>query len=249
MLSIASLVSHGYRISKLAGLSMEELNELVQKSLVPNDYASLIDGLIADMIRFDQPSFESRLNEVISSLGFEEAVYHVIFPLFGKIGVLWQTDAVNPAQEHFVSYIIRRKMIAAIDSQATSSPGAKTFLLFLPEQEQHEMGLLLALFLIRKNGHIGIYLGQSVPTEAVVKTWESVRPDYLLTHMTSQIETDELNEYLKDLSGKTRGAHILVSGQNSSVSRGISIRNVKFLESPAEFKRKFLGRPSMPAGK
>jgi len=242
LLNIAHLINHGFRISRLAGLSHAELNDLVQKNLVLDDFAPMIDRLISDMIRFDQLAFENRLNEVINSLGFEEAVYRIIFPLFGKIGVLWQTDTVNPAMEHFVSNIIRRKFITAIDSQITVKPGARTFLLFLPEREQHEMGLLLALYLIRKNGHIGIYLGQNVPTEAVVSTWEVVQPDYMLIHMTSQIESDELHKYLKNLSQKTRGAHILVSGQYSPGYKAAAIRNVKLLESPADFIRKFLAR-------
>jgi DNA-binding transcriptional MerR regulator len=249
LLSIANMVNHGYKISKLAGLTSEELNELVNKEYVLNDFTAVIDGLIADMIRFDQAGFENRLNEAIIGLGFEEAVYQVIFPLCSKIGVLWQTDAVNPAQEHFVSNIIRRKFISAIDSQATSGAGARKFLLFLPEQEQHEMGLLLALYLIRKNGHTGIYLGQNVPTEDVVNTWQIVQPDYLFTHITAQIEPDELEIYLKNISTKTRQAHILVSGQNVQISKKISIRNVKFLESPADFIRKFLSQPLSQKGK
>jgi MerR family transcriptional regulator, light-induced transcriptional regulator len=244
LLNIANLVNHGFKISKLAVLAGEKLNELVQENFVPNDFASVIDGLLADLIRFDQIAIEAKLNEVIAALGFEEAVYRVIFPLFGKIGVLWQTDAVNPAQEHFISNIIRRKFITAIDSQGTNLPGARTFLLFLPEQQQHEMGLLLALYLIRKNGQIGIYLGQNVPTDSVLRTWEVVQPDYLFTHLALQIEPNELNEYLKGLSQKTRGAHILVSGQNSQVYRDIAIRNVKFLKSPDDFIRKFLISPS-----
>jgi MerR family transcriptional regulator, light-induced transcriptional regulator len=240
LLSIASLVNIGHRISKLACLSADELNDLVNKNYVLDDFSTVIDGLIGDMIRFDQAAFEKRMSESIISLGFEEAVYRVVFPLFGKIGVLWQTDAINPAQEHFVSNIVRQKFISAIDSQVTTSPNAKKFLLFLPEQELHEMGLLLALFLIRKNGHIGIYLGQNVPTDDVVKTWEVVNPDYLFTHLTSHIDYEELNDYLKGLALKTRGAPILVSGQSAPNFKDVSIRNVKFLESPSEFVRKFL---------
>jgi MerR family transcriptional regulator, light-induced transcriptional regulator len=242
LLNIVILLGKGIRISRLAGLSEEELNEQVRTLVAIHDSDSMIESLVIDMIDFDKASFERKLNKLIYSLGFEDALFSVIYPLYSKIGILWQTGVINPAQEHFITNIIRQKFFVAIDALEMVVPGARTFLLFLPENEQHELGLLLYYYLIRKNGHAAIYLGPNVPRTDVIKACNVIRPNYLVTHLTSLIHKEEVVALLKYLASGAEGSRMLVSGPQTTALAGSSVQNVTVLASPEEFKKLLLRR-------
>jgi len=128
-------------------------------------------------------------------------VLQLIYPFFEKIGVLWQTGVVNPAQEHFVSNLIRSKLIAAIDKHVENSkPESKRFVLFLPEGELHEITLLFYHYLIKKRGHRVIYLGQSVPFKDLANVAQIKPFDYILTAFSSSFSGIDINAYLVQLS-------------------------------------------------
>jgi len=237
LLNILILNRQRIKISKLANLSAVELNEMVRNTITSNESDTIIESLIIDMIDFNQASFEKNLNRVIFTLGFEETVYRVIGPLYQKIGILWQTDAINPAQEHFITNLIKQKFFIAIDALEPPLPSAKTFLLFLREHEQHEISLLLAYYLIRKYRHNAIYLGQSVPQADVLKAWSVIRADYLVTHFTSLIGPAEMNAYLAGISAHTGNTPILVSGHQILAYTKPPSKNTILLRSPADLTK------------
>lgn len=234
LLNILILYRQGVKISRLADLSSAELNEMVRNTMTSNESDDIIESLIICMIEYNQASFEKLLNRVITTLGFEETVYRVIAPFYQKVGILWQTEAINPAQEHFMSNLIKQKFYVAIDALELPQPSAKTFLLFLRENEQHELSLLMAYYLIRKYGHRAIYLGQSVPLSDVLKAWSVIRADYLVTHFTSLIGPEEMMEYLTALSAQTANSPILVSGLQILELTKSPHENARLLRSPAD---------------
>ena len=118
---------------------------------------------------------------------FEKIVLEVIYPLFERIGLLWQIGSINPAQEHFISNLIRQKLIVAIDSLPFPKRN-KTFLLFLHEKELHELGLLFSSYLLKKNGHKVVYIGQSVPYDDLLTLKEMLSFDYMITSFISSME-------------------------------------------------------------
>lgn len=242
LLNISMLINYGMKISQLACFDTEELNEKVRSMFSPGDYDSLIDRMIIDMIDFNETSFEKNINRAIFNLGFEEAIDQVIYPFFKKVGVLWLASSINPAQEHFVSNIIRQKFYLASESLEPPRPNGKTFILFLPEKELHELGLLLANYLVRKYGHRSIYLGQSIPMIDVIKTWHATKADFLLTHITSLIDNQELASYFNLLAGNLNGTPILFSGLQINAPQDITNKNVEYLSTPSElaFKLKNL---------
>jgi methanogenic corrinoid protein MtbC1 len=241
LLNILILYRQGIKISRLAGLSPGELNDLVRNSASAGRYDDIIESLIIDMVDFNGASFAKKLNRIIVNLGFEETVYQVIGPFYEKVGILWQTGAINPAQEHFISNIFRQKFFIAIDSLESMQPAAKTFLLFLRENEQHEISLLMAYYLIRKYRHRAVYLGQNVPLADVVKAWNVTRADFLSTHLTSLIGPAELTEYLAVLSANTNRTPILASGPQILSMNGGLPENVKLLHSPSDLKKLLIG--------
>ncbi len=237
LLNISLLNQNGLKISKIARLSNDELsdkiNHLQQNS---TDTESQIKSLALSMIELDEEKFEKIISRVVIQLGFEDTMINVIYPFFQRIGIMWQTGIINPAQEHFVSNLIRQKLIVAIDSQINiNQTGHKSFILFLPEGELHELGLLFFAYLIKKRGHRLIYLGQSVPMNDLIEITRLKPSDYIVTSFVSSINGQDISLYLKNLSERLKNETIFISGGQTENLTGELPSNVKTVSSPLEF--------------
>ncbi len=136
----------------------------------------------------------------------------MLYPFFFFFCIMWQTGTITPAQEHFISNLVRQKIIVAIDSIVSSDhPQAKTFMLFLPEKELHEIGLLFMNYCIKKRGHKAIFLGSMLPLDSLIKALKIKHPDYLVTTTSSPIEAHPASKYLTELSKNFRGDKIILS--------------------------------------
>ena len=237
VLNAAVLNHNGLKISHIANLNNDEISSKINEISRRNqDAKSVIDNLVISMIELDEKKFEKILSQSIMQEGFENTILHTIYPFFQKIGMLWQTGAINPAQEHFISNLVRQKLIVAIDGiiDKDNRPG-KRFVLFLPEGELHEIGLLFYAYLIKKRGHRVIYLGQSVPfndLESVV----AIRPcDYLFTSFSSNISGINYPNYLEKLSRTFPGIVVLFSTFDPDTVRDRLPLNVKMMDNAVDF--------------
>ncbi|MBN2213350.1 MAG: MerR family transcriptional regulator [Bacteroidales bacterium] len=237
LLNISLLNQNGFKISKIANLSNDELSDKIHHlQQNPADTESQIKRLTLSMIELDEEKFEKILSRALIQLGFEDTIIKVIYPFFQKIGILWQTNIINPAQEHFVSNLIRQKMIVAIDSEMNiDHRNYKNFILYLPEGEWHEMGLLFFAYLIKKRGHRLIYLGQSVPMNDLIEVAKLRPADYIVTAFVSSINGQDIAQYLKNLSERLTNETIYVSGSQTSNLTDKLPSNVKIVSSPVEF--------------
>ena len=218
ILNVSILNRHGIKISHIA--SMDE-REMADKVLIisrdTSDYDSLIENLVIYMVDMDQEKFEKLLSRSIMQIGFEDSILKIIYPFLEKIGILWQTGAINPAQEHFISHLVRQKIIVGIDSVIPAKhPAPKHFLLFLPEGELHELGLLFYNYLIQKRGHKVTYLGQWVPLHDMASASTVLDADFLLTSISSSHSVKDLMDYLVRLSATFPDKTIFVSGYQIS---------------------------------
>ncbi|HOT14147.1 MAG TPA: MerR family transcriptional regulator [Bacteroidales bacterium] len=186
LLNISILVRNGMRISQISRLPDSVLGEKVAiLAQTTSKIEDLSEGLISAMIEFDENKFDRILSNLIIKFGFEDTYIKVLTPFFEKVGILWQTGTILPAQEHFVSSLIRQKLIIAIDSQRDVPITRKSnFLLFLPEGEMHELGLLFIQYLLRKRGYSTVYLGQNVPMDNFPGLSEKLSVDVLVTSFT-----------------------------------------------------------------
>lgn len=216
LLNISLLNNYGYKISKIACLCETEICKEVEKVASGEKvYDAQIEQLVVSMIAMDEEKFEQYLTNQILKDGFEDAMLHVVYPFFDKIGILWQTGNITPAQEHFVSNLIRQKVIVAIDGLVKNTVAdAKSFLLFLPEGELHEIGLLFTNYLLRKHGHKVIYLGQSLPLKDLAHVVRNRKPDYLLTYITSPIEGG-IKHYIEAMRSACPDRPVYVAGLQS----------------------------------
>ena len=213
LLNISLLNNYGYKISKIAALCESEICKEVEKVASSGKvYDAQIEQLVVSMIELNEDKFEQHLTNLILNDGFEDAMLNVIYPFFDKVGLLWQTGNVKPAQEHFISNLIRQKIIVAIDSLPKHTiPNPKTFLLFLPEGELHEIGLLFTSYRLRKYGHKVIYLGQSLPLEDLAYVAKTRKPDFIVTYLTIPIEGGA-NLFVKAMQNACPGITIYIAG-------------------------------------
>lgn len=239
LLNVSILNRHGIKISRIARMSNHEINQKILEVIRPeSDYLSQIEGLVVAMIELNEERFERILNQSIIKIGFEESLYHVVYPFFEKVGVLWQTGTINPAQEHFISNLIRMKLFVAIDSlPRVYDSTAKTIVLFLPEWELHEIGLLTYYYLSRKNGYRAIYLGQNVPLNDLFSVGSTARPDVLATYFVSAISQHEMKDYLKQLSEYFKDQQLIISGIQAATIQFDLPDNVRAISSALDFKR------------
>jgi len=238
LLNISTLNKHGFKISDIIKMGADRLCEkIIEISNKSCDYESYINNLVVSMIEIDDDKFEKVLSSAIIKMGFEKTVTHIIYTFLEKVGVLWQVGTINPAQEHFITNLIRQKLIIAIDGQDTSPRSdAKTFLLFLPENELHELGLLFYTYIIKKAGHKVIYLGQSVPLKDVLEIIKIRKADYIVTYFVSALETKNIPAYLKIISEGFSHKDIFIAGYQA---RQISEKlppNIILLQDADEFK-------------
>ncbi len=238
ILNVALLNDNGFKISKIASMEMPEIREevmrLTERSLTYDDQ---IHSLTISMIEMDEERFDKILSTNIIKIGFEHTMLKVIFPFMSKIGVLWQTGAINPAQEHFISNLVRQKLIVAIDGQMHTHTGKK-FLLFLPEGELHEVSLLFSSFLIKNKGHKVIYLGQNTPNEDLNQVFEIHQPDYLMTVITTSPAAEFAEAYLTELANRFSNTELLVTGYQvigQDFNLPLNVKQLNFIKDIKDF--------------
>lgn len=214
VLNISLLKDHGYKISEISRLSIEEMyQEVIKISDRKLSYPDQIHALTISMIDLDEERFEKIISTNILQFGFENTMVHVIYPFLSRIGTLWVTGSVGPAQEHFITNLIRQKLIVAIDGQVSKQrPDGKKYMLYLPEGELHEISLLFANYIIRARYNKVIYLGQSLPFSELVFAYNVHKPDYVFSAITSVPSSNEVQAYVNKLGAQFPESHLLLTG-------------------------------------
>ena len=172
---------------------------------------SQVESLIAGMIELKESTFETLLNRLMNQLGFEDTIIKVVYPFLAKIGILWQTGNINPAQEHLVTNMIRKKLFSAIDALGSTETGQK-IIMFLPEGELHEISLLFYTYIIKKHGYCPVYLGQSVPFSDIVSVQRSYNANYLFTIFITNLLEMPILDYINLLSKTFKKQKIFIAG-------------------------------------
>ncbi len=213
IINVAIVNNSGVKISHIARYSSSELNHMVDQQSNKAIEVAPTDQLLVAMVDLDEPAFERVLNKLEIKMGFETLVVEVVYPFLEKIGVLWHTGSVTPAQEHFILNLFRQRIIVAIDGLPFPANQATKAVLFLPEGEYHELGLLFYQFIARKNGIKTFYLGQSVPYDDLKQVVNIHNPSLIITSLITNINPSQLTQYLKKISGDFAAQTILISGR------------------------------------
>ncbi len=198
ILNISILNQNGFKISKIADLSDQQLKERVLDLCLDHGNTNVqIESLVVSMLELNETKFNNVLTTSIIKRGFENTVEEILFPFLDRIGLLWQAGTINPAQEHFISNLIRQKIIVAIDNEMGNETNNKHIVFFLPEGELHEIGLLFYSLIARKEGYNVVYLGISVPFEDLKVIAQVQKVDAFFTSFVSPPSKVEVNNLLK----------------------------------------------------
>jgi MerR family transcriptional regulator, light-induced transcriptional regulator len=214
VLNIALLKDHGYKISEISKMEADEMSrEVMSISDKQMNYPDQIHALTISMLDLDEERFEKIVSTNTLQFGFENMMINIIYPFLSRIGTLWITGSIGPAQEHFISNLIRQKLIVAIDGQLPSlRPGAKKYLMYLPEGEMHEISLLFGNYIVRSRQNKVIYLGQSLPFNELAFACQMHKPDFIFTVITSVPGQDEIQKYVYRLAKEFPDSRILLTG-------------------------------------
>ena len=213
IINVSLLNSNGFKISKIAEMSGEEIaQKVLDLSDRQSDHSLHINQLVLSMVQLDEEKFETALSGFFLRYNFEQTMTEIVYPFLRKTGVLWQTHNISPAQEHFISNLIRQKIIVGIDGLPLPSENSKSAILFLPEGELHEIGLLFCHYLLRKAGFRTIYLGQAVPHRDLLSVFTEYQPEILVTSLTTALPKAAVKDYLHLLARDFPCGRILVSG-------------------------------------
>lgn len=214
LLNVSMLNRNGFKISKLTKMSKDELERLAfEKALTDSDADSQVDAMISAMFSLDEPAFNKVLSSHLLRNGLEKTMMELFFPFLKRVGVLWQTGQVNPSYEHFMSNLIRQKMIVAIDGLTVPlNPKPKKFVLFLPENETHELGLLFANFIIRSRGHESLYLGQNLAYTDLDGLMAQYLPEYLMSVVTATPPKQTTQEFVIKLGERFKKQTVVLTG-------------------------------------
>ena len=213
-LNISCLIENGYKISEIAAMSDAQRVETIQNLSSPQlNTPIVIQELIEQTLSLNEQLFKNTIQTCIKELGVMETMLQCVYPFLSRVGLLWQTGLIAPAQEHFASSLIKQRLIVAIDElPIPGSANENKFILFLPEGEFHEIALLLAQFMVRANGIQSLYLGQNLPIPYVQEVVASYHPNYIITIITNDLGEDFLSNLMLDMTSRFPAATILLAG-------------------------------------
>jgi DNA-binding transcriptional MerR regulator len=236
-LNTSLLQNMGYKISRIAKLSSDEINNIISKGNQYTTPPSVPESLFAAAINLDKTSFTNKINDTISEKGIEWTFENLIIPFQNRMGMLWQAGTISPAQEHFSSNIIREVLISAsINSTVELSSKAEKIVFYLPEGEFHEIGLLYYRLLAVKEGLQVIYLGQNVPLDDVLDVAKELNIKLVFTSYTVLIDNYDLLDQLNRILVELPKAKVMATGSLIKQSESIIPSVITKISSALQFR-------------
>ena len=238
LLNVNILINNGYRVSKIDKMNEDEIHHLV---LEVNAHSSAhfdddLNRLVLAMIEFNEDSFNHIFQRHVTRNGLLSTIMNLIYPFLDHVGILWSANKAIPAQEHFISNLIRQKLISAIDMIPRPAEISGNLILFLPENESHEIALLMANYISRDLGFKVFYLGQNVPLENIKEVDERVNSNALVTMFVTPIKEEynrRFKKYFKELN-----IPIFIAG---NYHMDDAPPNFEYIESPDHLIKKLKG--------
>ena len=236
LLNFGILVRNGYRISKLEKFTDEQVYELVTKALddPSSETSDEMKGLTLSMLEMNEEDFDNIFERQVLRKGFLRTITEVIYPFLQYVGVLWTTNKAMVAQEHYISNLIRQKLISAIERLSIPQNGAPSIVLFLLEGEEHEIGLLLAAFMAKEKGWKVYYLGQGVPVVNIKKVVDIAEPSLIMSMFVTP-KPAKINNFINDVMEGNQ-VPFVISGSAENLEAITDSDRILKVSSPLEFE-------------
>ena len=241
LLNVVLLTSFGYKISRISKLSSTEIENFVRKvqnEKTVNNHA--LSAFKMAMLNFDQQLFLNTYEELLSEKDFSNVFLETFIPLLEEIGVLWTTNTISPAHEHFISYLIKQKILVNIEKHVSKQleTSKNIYVLFLPENEIHDLGLLFLHYEIVSRGNHAIYLGRSLPIEDVAELNKHFKEITFVTYLTVTPEEEKIIPYVKEFKAKAltnKKNELLIFGRRTEFLANFSDDKIKVYPGIAHF--------------
>ena len=233
LLNVSLLVSNGFKISKLAKMSEDEVYHNVKSSSIDStSNAQHINAFKLAMLNFDQELFDVTYNKMLAVCSFREIFQDTFLKLLDEIGVLWMTNTITPVHEHFVSTLIQQKLLLNIERvQGLSDGSEKVYALYLPINEIHELGLLYIHFELLLRGFKSIYLGASVPLENLLELQKVFSEIHFVSYFTVSPGIESVSSYLEEVHEK-----IIDGSQDSLDVLGARVKDMDSAKLPEKIE-------------
>lgn len=238
MMNVALLNHHGYKISKIAEMTREEVQRrTLHISENNSSYQNQVQSLTNAMIAFDEKEFNKILSINILKLGMMETMTEIIFPFLQHVGILWLSGSINVAHEHFITNLVKQRLYVSIDQITTpKKPEAKKFILFLPNGENHELSLLFASYILKTRGHDVIYVGSSTPVDDLNQLCKVHKPDVLFCAITNANSNIPIQVYVNTLHRNWADIPICLTGNQIVRRRDLKVpENCHIISTPQTF--------------
>ena len=201
LLNINLLYKNGFKISRIANLDPEKISPLVREIAIENNTDNIsINALKLAMVNFDVGMFDIKYKILLENNGFEYVFFKIFVPLMNELGILWQTGAICPSHEHFVTSLIKQKIhvqTEKIQNKKSVEASSPKFVVFLPENEIHELSILYLNYLLLKKGFNTIFLGQSIPIKSLKTLLSQNEALHFITYITVQPSKSDISNYIK----------------------------------------------------
>lgn len=222
LLNITSLSALGYKVSELCTMKDDQLfrliNEVQGNNHITKRQEYYISRLIAAAMNYDEAAFEKIFGHCLLQFSMKEFYRHLLYPMLDRMGMMWAGNEIPPANEHFISNLLRQKLFTAIDGLDAPSRSEKKWICFLPENEFHELGLLFATYMIRSKGFHAIYMGSNVPLESLITAAKDINPTHAITFLVSHNSAENNQAYINTLSDSLRKQKILIAANEKILS-------------------------------
>lgn len=241
LLNVVLLTQFGYKISKISKLSIEEIEKSVvkiQNEKTINDHA--LSALKMAMLHFDQALFMKTYNELIAEKDFSQVFIETFIPLLNEIGILWTANTITPAHEHFIAYLIKQKILVQTEKHLflNATENKQTYVLYLPSNEVHDLGLLFLQYILVAKGNHVIYLGRDLPIEDVAELNNHFEKITFISYWTVAPTEDEIPEYLNHFSTKVltnNESRLLLFGRKTEDLKDLKDEKIKVYENVSSF--------------
>ena len=235
ILNVSLLNKYGFKISHIDKMSAEQMEEkILSLNQIDAQRERVVNALIKEMVSLNMANFERQMDTYIGQKGIEKTIIEIIFPFMERVGILWVTNHINPAQEHLATNVIRQKIILGIEKLPPVLHYTKRIVLFMPEGEYHEIGLLYVHFLLKQRGFYVDYLGANVPMVDLRYLSEFQKVDYLYCHLTSPAKNFKIHKFFEQLSEVSKIIPIVISGQLAQAYKGQIAGNIQLKKTLPE---------------
>jgi len=233
LLNVAFLNKKGLKISKIACLSRSEIKARVAELTdVHEKFEDQLDALTLAMFEFDEYNFNKILNLNIKQKGFRKTMMEVIYPLLDKISVMWIAGSIKNVHESFITQIVKRKILLAIEHlNLDKCVHKKKYLIYLPEKENHELSILFLEFLLKEQGFKVLNIGMGIKPDDIIEATESFNPDYIFTIINESYAGQALQNYITKVLSVNQNTHLLLTGYQVSQQRNQNTERCTYFDS------------------